>query len=150
VEASVVLRKLLARVFAKRVPIPLHDSAPPVVLDKEGWQARRQALVARFRKARWDDTDPAIRKTRLEWVNQEILAVIAHTDPDTSVRLNACRWIMEKDVLDDVAARDELPEVRDMARRYAAKLARMEPEELKRMRERLETRRRRLRESDVR
>lgn len=139
----------LRKLFAKRPPTAAEPAAAEV-LDAAGWQARRSALLARVGKARWDDPDPAVRRGRVEWVTQEILAVMVHTDPDRSVRLNACRWIMDRAVLAEIAQQDESPEVRDVATRYLTKLDAMAPDEIARIQERWETRRKRMRESSTR
>lgn len=141
--------RALRRLFAKRPPAAANPTEPEV-LDAAAWQARRAALLARIGKARWDDPDPTVRRGRVEWVTQEILAVMVHTDPDRSVRLNACRWIMDRAVLAQVAQQDESPEVRDVATRYLAKLDAMAPDEVTRIQERWEARRKRMRESNTR
>lgn len=131
-------------------PSPRANDIPHDNVSTTEWHARRAALLARIGKARWDDPDPAVRRSRVEWVTQDILAIMVHTDPHPSVRLNACRWIMNRTVLAQVAATDEAPEVRDVATRYLTKLDAMSEAEITRMLERWETRRRRMRESNTR
>jgi hypothetical protein len=139
------LRKLFDRTALPRSNSPNQDQT--AITD---WHAHRATLLARTGKARWADPDPATRRSRVEWVTQEILAVMVNTDPHPSVRLNACRWIMDRGLLARVAVEDEAPEVRDVATRYLAKLDAMSEMERTRMLERWETRRRRMRESNTR
>lgn len=139
----------LRKVFAKGTAARAGGGAQPEAPISD-WHAHRAALLARIGKARWADPDPAVRRSRVEWVTQEILAVMVHTDPNPSVRLNACRWIMDRALLTSVAAEDEAPEVRDVAARYLGKLNAMSDDEIGRMLQQWETRRRRLRESNTR
>jgi hypothetical protein len=139
------LRKVFDRRPSSRASDAIHENVNAI-----DWHARRAALLARIGKARWADPDPAVRRGRVEWVTQEILAVMVFTDPNLSVRLNACRWIMDHAILAHVVATDDAPEVRDIAARYLGKFDAMTADEVTRMLERWETRRRRLRESNTR